>query len=132
MRPGLVTALYLLGQPMYGAQPPTGYDDTADSWVSTGALLARMKLSLGLVANRIAGVRVDPPGDLSASPRSRGLIEELSLRLLGWAAPAQSLDALAAQVASERIPGTKRPLPREATERLAMGWILASPEFQRR
>jgi len=49
--PGLVLALRELGQPLYAAQPPTGYKDTADAWVSTGALLARMKVALGLASN---------------------------------------------------------------------------------
>src|SRR5438445_6970592 len=31
-----------LGEPLYEAQPPTGYPDRAESWVNTGALLGRM------------------------------------------------------------------------------------------
>jgi uncharacterized protein (DUF1800 family) len=49
-----------LGQPLYGAQPPTGYDDVADTWVSAGALLNRMNFAVALAANRIPGVRLDP------------------------------------------------------------------------
>src|SRR5439155_1235375 len=30
-----------VGQPLYQAEPPTGYRDTAEAWVNTGALLAR-------------------------------------------------------------------------------------------
>ena len=43
-------ALRELGMPLYMCQPPTGYDDTADTWVSAGALVARMN-----IAQRLAG-----------------------------------------------------------------------------
>jgi hypothetical protein len=46
--------------PLYLQQPPTGYKDTADAWVSTSGLLARLNLALDLAANRLPGVRVDP------------------------------------------------------------------------
>ena len=35
----LVRALQELGMPLYQCQPPTGYKDTADAWVNTGALV---------------------------------------------------------------------------------------------
>jgi uncharacterized protein (DUF1800 family) len=45
----LVRALQQLGMPLYQCQPPTGYKDTADAWINTGALVARMN-----VASRLA------------------------------------------------------------------------------
>jgi uncharacterized protein (DUF1800 family) len=45
----MVQVLNQLGMPLYGAQPPTGYSMTADAWVNTGALLARMNFGLQLV-----------------------------------------------------------------------------------
>jgi len=48
-----------LGEPLYGYQAPTGYPDTAEDWVNTGALLERMNFSVALVSNRIPGTRVD-------------------------------------------------------------------------
>ena len=45
----MVQILNQLGMPLYGAQPPTGYSMTADAWVNTGALLARMNFGLQLV-----------------------------------------------------------------------------------
>jgi uncharacterized protein (DUF1800 family) len=44
----LVRSLQELGMPMYQCQPPTGYKDTADAWMSTGALVARMNVALAL------------------------------------------------------------------------------------
>jgi hypothetical protein len=40
-------------------QPPTGYADTAEAWVNTGALVARMNLALRLTSNRLQRVSVD-------------------------------------------------------------------------
>ncbi len=39
-------ALQQLGMPLYMCQPPTGYKDTADAWVNTGALVGRMNFAL--------------------------------------------------------------------------------------
>jgi uncharacterized protein (DUF1800 family) len=36
--------------PLYLCPPPTGYDDTAGTWISAGALVARMN-----IAQQIAG-----------------------------------------------------------------------------
>ena len=44
----LVRTLQQLGMPLYQCQPPTGYKDTADAWVNTGALVARMNVALTL------------------------------------------------------------------------------------
>lgn len=54
----LVQQMRALGMPLYGAQPPTGYDDAAASWINSGALLARMNFAVALVENRIRGTRV--------------------------------------------------------------------------
>jgi uncharacterized protein (DUF1800 family) len=52
MRDGrqVLRALMQMGMPPYMCQPPTGYDDTANTWVSAGALVARMN-----IAQQIAG-----------------------------------------------------------------------------
>ena len=38
----IVRQLQQLGMPLYMCQPPTGYKDTADAWMNTGALISRM------------------------------------------------------------------------------------------
>jgi hypothetical protein len=48
-----------MGEPLYQYQAPTGYPDTAEHWVNTGALLERMNFALALVGGRINGTRVD-------------------------------------------------------------------------
>src|SRR4029077_2058471 len=47
-----------MGMPLYRQQPPTGYKDTADAWVSTGGLLARLNFALDLAAGRVNGATV--------------------------------------------------------------------------
>lgn len=53
------TMLTKLGEPLYGFQAPTGYPDTAEDWVNTGALLERLNFAVALVSNRIPGTRVN-------------------------------------------------------------------------
>ena len=48
-----------MGMPLYMQQPPTGYKDTAEAWVSTSGLLARLNFALDLAAGRVRGVTVD-------------------------------------------------------------------------
>jgi uncharacterized protein (DUF1800 family) len=61
----LVRALQQLGMPLYQCQPPTGYKDTADAWVNTGALVARMNLALQIANRKLPGLSLasteEPP-----------------------------------------------------------------------
>jgi uncharacterized protein (DUF1800 family) len=50
-----VRALQQLGMPLYQCQPPTGYADSADAWVNTGALVSRMNF-----AQQISRQAADP------------------------------------------------------------------------
>ncbi|HEY7790323.1 MAG TPA: DUF1800 domain-containing protein [Vicinamibacterales bacterium] len=54
----LVAVLRQMGEPLYTCQPPTGYPDTADRWISSGALLARMNFAVALAADRIPGTQL--------------------------------------------------------------------------
>jgi len=47
----IVRELQQLGMPLYMCQPPTGYKDTADAWVNTGALVGRLNYALKLARN---------------------------------------------------------------------------------
>jgi uncharacterized protein (DUF1800 family) len=57
--PGLLAMLNKLGEVPYGYQAPTGYPDTAEDWVNTGALLERLNFAVAVASNRIPGTRVD-------------------------------------------------------------------------
>jgi uncharacterized protein (DUF1800 family) len=57
--PAFVAMLNKLGEMPYGYQAPTGYPDTAEDWVNTGALLERLNFAVALASNRIPGTTVN-------------------------------------------------------------------------
>jgi uncharacterized protein (DUF1800 family) len=94
-----------MGMPLYMQQPPTGYKDTSEAWVSTSGLLSRLNLALDLAAGRVRGVGVDAAGLAPDDLVPAGLSES-----------------------------TRRTLENETgldAARMA-GLVLGSPEFQRR
>jgi uncharacterized protein (DUF1800 family) len=100
-----------MGMPLYLQQPPTGYRDTADAWVSTSGLLARLNFALDLAGGRVPGVAVDPA---SFAPK-----DALAARLV----PAGLSDATRKTLAAES---------EGAEPARVAGLLLGSPEFQRR
>jgi uncharacterized protein (DUF1800 family) len=68
---GLIRSLQQLGMPLYQVQPPTGYGDTAETWVNTGGLVNRMNFALALVENKVQGVQVDLPATETDAARER-------------------------------------------------------------
>ena len=52
----LLQALQQLGMAPYQCQPPTGYDDTAETWVSAGALVTRMNIAQQLAPQQAATI----------------------------------------------------------------------------
>ncbi|MDX1389060.1 MAG: DUF1800 domain-containing protein, partial [Acidobacteriota bacterium] len=136
-QPGLAFTLRQMGQQLYAAQPPTGYGETAEDWSSTGDLLTRMKVGLGLAGNRIGGVRIDPPAWILDTGSTEELVEKIAGSMLELDLSPEMLDALVAQVenpntlaaAGETLP--RLPATKTTQMRLALGWLLASPDFQR-
>lgn len=57
--PALIALINKMGEVPYGYQAPTGYPDTAEDWVNTGALLERLNFAVALASSRIPGTRVD-------------------------------------------------------------------------
>jgi uncharacterized protein (DUF1800 family) len=51
-------ALQQIGEPLYGAQPPTGYSDKAEAWINSGAEVNRMNFAVDLASNKLPGVVV--------------------------------------------------------------------------
>jgi uncharacterized protein (DUF1800 family) len=98
----LVRAMRDLGMPLYFCQPPTGYKDTADAWVNTGALVNRMNFALDLASGKLPGIAVPSP-----EPRATSLVIDLG----------ESSRATIAQATS-------------GPQKIAL--TLGSPEFQRR
>ena len=125
-----------LGEPLYEAQPPTGYPDRAEAWVNTGALLGRMNFALGLAHNRFRGARVDVAGFLANTDRTQPaqVLDRLLAVVLHGEASARTRAVLAAHLESPEITRTTtydRVAKDTDVEKLA-ALVLGSPEFQRR
>jgi len=96
-----------MGMPLYMQQPPTGYKDTAEAWVSTLGLLARLNFALDLLGGRVAGVSVDASKLLLSQLVPQGLSASTRKTIDGEAGSAGDPARIA-------------------------GLVLGSPEFQRR
>jgi hypothetical protein len=148
----LIRTAQQLGQPMYGMQTPNGYPQTADAWVNSDALLARMNVALSLTANRINGVHVDLPtldaaapggdpeqseaalesallnGEVSAHTHT-AVLQQMAQTDVAPTAPAAEIPAaMPVARAAKPHPGT----PQDQTAAAAAGLLLGSPDFQRR
>ena len=104
-----------MGEPLYGAEPPTGYKDTGDAWLSTANVIARIGFAEKLVKNQVPGVKVDTAQfngkDAAAIART----------LLGGDASPETIAAIDKAAQARQAPGT-----------WIAGVILSSPEFERR
>jgi uncharacterized protein (DUF1800 family) len=58
----IVQAVAKMGQPLYQYQPPTGFPDRADYWMSDGTLVARLNFAVSLTSNRIPDTRINLTG----------------------------------------------------------------------
>jgi uncharacterized protein (DUF1800 family) len=159
VRPALIQWIAKMGEPLYGYIAPTGYPDTADYWVNTGALLERLNFSLALVSNRIPGVRVDlskfvgEEADSSRAVNQQAVVDRfLAVVLQGDISP-KSREVLMKQLtdqSSAPITSTPDPTAREKTQAAARreqtrgdgtvgnpevariaALVIGSPEFQR-
>ena len=54
----IAKALRQIGEPLYGAQPPTGYSEKSEVWNNSGALMSRINFVVALANNQLPGVRV--------------------------------------------------------------------------
>jgi len=87
-RPALHQWVARMGEPLYLYQAPTGYPDTAEHWVNTGALLERLNFALALASNRIPGTRVELSRFAGGGLDRRRLVDQfLALALQGDISP---------------------------------------------
>ena len=153
--PAFLAMLNKLGEVPYGYQAPTGYPDTAEDWVNTGALLERLNFAVAIASNRIPGTTVDLKrfgaksetldralslllhGEVSANTREL-LARKLKDPLPAVAAGDELEDAEVPEMRPQGAPGN-----RGRTARLlapsgdpdvfkAVSLVLGTPEFQRR
>jgi uncharacterized protein (DUF1800 family) len=74
----VIRALADMGMPLYLCQPPTGYDDTAEAWISSGALVSRINFAVALSRGEVpqlstAARPLDARRALSPSARIGGI-----------------------------------------------------------
>ncbi len=154
----LVTALTQLGMPLYGHQTPDGYNMKAEAWNSTSALVARLNFAFALASNRIAGVTTDWDAVLgganaaSMTPVQKESTLETDLLHLPLAdrtrqtilknisGNTQQDQASLRQLVTRYQPrdplifacGADAPSPLDPQAALAAGFLIGSPDFQRR
>ena len=119
----LVFAMQQLGMPLYMCQPPTGYKDTADAWVNTGALVNRMNFALQLASNNLRRAPRDGRADLRTGRDNEAGGNGLQ------AVPNRIVET----VLNNDVSNTTRDTIAKATKvEQTIALTLGSPEFQRR
>jgi uncharacterized protein (DUF1800 family) len=156
--PAMLAMLNKLGEVPYGYQAPTGYPDTAEDWVNTGALLERLNFAIAVASNRIPGTSVDLKsygskdrskilntaveqildGDISASTKAT-LLKQIDQPLPDVKAAPETDDAM--QVPNMRDAGQQGGRGNRQARLLApsgdpevfkvVSLVLGTPEFQR-
>lgn len=132
----LMLHLVGMGQPLYVFGAPTGYPEDSASWVSGGALVARLNYALALAAGDVADASANLPALLGeADPHdANAMIDALAGHLLGGP-PSEATRAVllregagqgAGQGAADASEAALPSLPR------LHALLLGSPEFQRR
>jgi hypothetical protein len=121
-----------MGQPLYGAQPPTGYADRAEAWASPGGLLARLNFAQALVASRLAGTAV-AVGPLAGEGGAGAVADRLLERLLGGEVSDETRTVLREALAQPAVLRATLDDPVAAPDVAKIAaLVLGCPEFQRR
>jgi uncharacterized protein (DUF1800 family) len=105
-RPAVLAMLNKLGEVPYGYQAPTGYPDTAEDWVNTGALLERLNYAVALASNRIPGTRADLK--LFEAPTKAAILDKtIAIVLAGEVSP--NTRAMLLKQIEQPLPDVKSP-----------------------
>ena len=125
-----------IGEPLYQAQPPTGFADRGEVWVNAGALLARMNFALGLASGRYPHVSVELSALVTgADPGSpAAVLDRLLVAIVADQAGPETRAVLTAQLKEPQItrlsPEDRGPANTDVAKLAAL--VIGSPEFQRR
>jgi uncharacterized protein (DUF1800 family) len=111
----LVAKVGEMGEALYGKEPPTGYRDAADAWLSTANVMARIEFAGALAEGKVAGVKPDLARFAGSDAASIARV------LLQRDAAEQTLAAI-----DKGLEG------RPAAPAMVAAAVLSSPEFQRR
>jgi len=121
--PRLAGVLQQLGQPLFQQQVPTGYPETQEDWVNSGALLSRMNIAMGLAAGRLPGTAVNLDAVVPLVTDRDELVARVNAAVLGGQASANTLRVLRQQIDDVNDARQARTM--------VVGLALGSPEFQR-
>lgn len=121
--PGMSRVVAKLGQPLYLQAAPTGYPETQEAWVNSGALLNRMNVAMALVSNKLPGITVDLDGVVSMSSSIDALIDAVDHRVLAGQMTQRTRDVIRHELEEVADPAARRAL--------AVGLAIGGPEFQR-
>ena len=134
---GLVLLLHELGQPLYGARPPTGFGESEEAWLSAGGMLHRLKIASSFASGRTRGMLPGEDALWIEASDADSMLTEAELTLLGRPlSPRVREAALRELVRLERYLRIGRRYARLEMVPAPLGplvasWILASPDFQR-
>ncbi len=152
-------ALRDMGEPVFHAEPPTGFPDHAAAWVNAGLLLTRMNVGLRIAAGQVPGVEPDldaltgghQPESVDAAletyvaamlpGRPAGPTVELLRPVVREPAFARRVAEAARESEAETVPtldddgafadADVAPLDPDDTAAFVVGVVLGSPSFQR-
>jgi uncharacterized protein (DUF1800 family) len=129
----LMRAVAQMGEPLYLCQPPTGYSDVAEAWVSTGALVNRLNFGLALAGNRLAGTRVNLTSLVAPGTQtSEDWVQSLAAVILQGDLSTQELATLKNQMEARDVDDSADLSNDHAIGPAKIaGLLLGSPEFQR-
>jgi uncharacterized protein (DUF1800 family) len=125
-----------LGMPLYRCEPPTGWPDRAEPWVSGAALAARLRAAQNLFNKRPeAPAAASPDAAVGDADRrdGRALVLRLTDSYLGGVVSPATLDALYRRLDDPEISRTRLDDKRREyrLDRLA-ALVLGAPDFERR
>jgi uncharacterized protein (DUF1800 family) len=104
-----------MGEPLYGKLEPTGYKDSAETWLSTANVMARIGFANALAMGQVPGVKLD------------------MARFAGKDAPAIAHDLLGRDPSEQTLSAIERGMEGKPAEpQPIVGLVISSPEFQRR
>ena len=112
--PRLAQMVARLGEPLYQQPAPTGYAETEEHWVNSGALLARMNAALA-IGRECASV--------PALPDHAQLVDAINQQLLAGTMSSHTRDVILEQIADISDPMQARAM--------AVGFALGGPDFQK-
>lgn len=106
-----------MGQPLYQCGPPTGFGDTARTWVNSTTLIQRFNFASALVHGKIKGVSLPTLGSAD--------LDRLTAELLPGRDTVRTRELVRKQLPERLRQGSTQSLE-------ALGLLLETPQFQRR